>query len=248
MPYFIFNGVLECGNQYELKGEEAQHILKSRRLRTGDFFHIQDEKGRRFEVVLKNLSWNSLEFVPEKNIAVPPPSPIRLEIILALPKEKALNFILQKTTELGVYRLDIFGGIHSSKVPCASLIDRRMARWKRITLEACKQCGRQFPPDIYWHQDLKVALTALPECQQSWVLSPDSANSVSWKNLSDTSAKIKAHQRLLVGPEGGLHPDEHDLALHSGMRPVYLGPRILRAETAAVTAVTILQFLWGDLL
>ena len=94
MSYFIFNGVLECGNQYELKGEEALHILKSSRLRTGDFFLIQDKKGLRFEVLLKKLSRNSLEFVPEKNIAVPPPSPLRLEILQALPKEKALNFIL----------------------------------------------------------------------------------------------------------------------------------------------------------
>ena len=248
MSYFIFNGVLECGNQYELKGEEAQHILKSRRMRTGDFFLIQDQKGRRFEVLLKNLSRNSLEFVPGKNIAVPPPSPLQLEILQALPKEKALDFILQKTTELGIDRLDIFGGIHSSKVPRASQIDRQMVRWHRVTLEACKQCGRQFPPEIYWHLDLKAALTALPECQKSWVLSPDSANAVSWKNLSTTGEKIKAHQRLLVGPEGGLHPEEHDLALRAGMRPVYLGPRILRAETAAMTAVAILQFLWGDLL
>ena len=57
MSYFIFNGVLECGNQYELKGEEAQHILKSRRMRTGDFFLIQDEKGQRFEVFLKKDTW-----------------------------------------------------------------------------------------------------------------------------------------------------------------------------------------------
>lgn len=67
MSYFIFDGVLECGRQYELKGEEAGHILKSRRLRVGDYFLIQDEQGRRFEVVLQNLSRNSLKFVPEKN-------------------------------------------------------------------------------------------------------------------------------------------------------------------------------------
>ena len=247
MPYFIFNGVLQCGNQSELKGEEAQHILKSRRLRIGDIFQIQDKKGRRFEVVLQNITRNSLEFVPKKNIAVPPPSPLRLEIIQALPKVKALDFILQKTTELGVDRLDIFIGIHSSKVPHASQIDLQILRWQRIALEACKQCGRQFPPEIYWHLDLKAALTALPECSRSWVLSTDSSNAISWKNLSATDEKIKVHQRLLIGPEGGLHREEHDLALSSGMSPVSLGPRILRTETAAVTAATILQFLWGDL-
>ena len=85
MSYFIFDGVLECGRQYELKGEEAGHILKSRRLRFGDYFLIQDEQGRRFEVVLQNLSRNSLKFVPEKTVVVPHQSPLRLEILQALP-------------------------------------------------------------------------------------------------------------------------------------------------------------------
>jgi len=248
MSYFIFDGVLECGRQYELKGEEAGHILKSRRLRVGDYFLIQDEQGRRFEVVLQNLSRNSLKFVPEKTVAVPPQSPLRLEILQALPKEKALDFILQKTTELGVHRLDFFGGVHSSKVFRTSQAERQMVRWKRIVLEASKQCGRQFPPEIYWHSNLETTLSALPECPNSWVLSPGSADSVSWNNSTGADrAKPKEHQRVLVGPEGGFHPEEIDLALRSGMRPVDLGPRILRTETAAVSAVAILQFLWGDL-
>ena len=247
MSYFIFNGVLECGNQYELKGEEAQHILKSRRMRTGDYFLVQDEKGQRFEVLLKNLSRNSLAFVPGKNVAVPPPSPLKLEILQALPKDKALDFILQKTTELGVHRLDFFGGVHSSKVFRTSQAESQIVRWKRIALEASKQCGRQFPPEIYWHSNLETALSTLPECPNSWVLSPGSADSVSWNNSTGGyRAKPKEYQRVLIGPEGGFHPEEIEFALRSGMRPVDLGPRILRTETAAVSAVAILQFLWGD--
>ena len=181
MSYFIFDGVLECGRQYELKGEEAGHILKSRRLRVGDYFLIQDEQGRRFEVVLQNLSRNSLKFVPEKTVEVPPQSPLRLELLQALPKEKALDFILQKTTELGVNRLDFFGGVHSSKVFRTSQAEHQMVRWKRIALEASKQCGRQFPPEIYWHSNLETALSALPECPNSWVLS---SGSVSYTHLT----------------------------------------------------------------
>ena len=67
MSYFIFDGVLECGRQYELKDEEAGHILKSRRLRVGDYFLIQDEQGRRFEVVLQNLSREFSQVCSRKN-------------------------------------------------------------------------------------------------------------------------------------------------------------------------------------
>ena len=96
MSYFIFDGVLECGRQYELKGEEAGHILKSRRLRVGDYFLIQDEQGRRFEVVLQNLSRNSLKFVPEKTVVVPPQSPLRLEIIAGFAQRKSIGFYSAK--------------------------------------------------------------------------------------------------------------------------------------------------------
>ena len=246
MSYFIFDGVLESSRQYELKGEEAGHVLKSRRLRVGDHFLIQDERGRRYEVVLKNFSLNSLKFVPEKTVAVPLPSPLRLEILLAQPKEKYLKIILQKTTELGVNRLDLFGGVHSSKISRTSQIVRQMARWKRIALEASKQCGRQFPPEIYWHSNLAAALSTVPECPNSWVLSPGLADTVSWKNTA-AGVDPKEHQRVLVGPEGGFHSVEIDLALSAGMRPVDFGPRILRVETAIVSVVAILQFLWGDL-
>ena len=247
MSYFVIDGVLECGRQYELKGEEAGHILKSRRLRIGDHFLIQDEQGQRFEVVLKNFSRNSLKFIPEKTVSVPLPSPLRLEVLLALPKEKALDFVLQKTTELGVNRLDLFGGVHSSKVSRTSLTERKMTRWNRIALEASKQCGRQSSPEIYWHPNLEETLSTVPECPNSWVLSPGISNSVSWKNTGAAVVKPKDHQRVLVGPEGGFHPVEIDLALRAGLCPVDFGPRILRSETAAVSAVAILQFLWGDL-
>ena len=96
MSYFIFDGVLECGRQYELKGEEAGHILKSRRLRVGDYFLIQDEQGRRFEVVLQILSRNSLKFVPEKTVAVPPQSPSSVGNFAGFAQRKSFEFYSAK--------------------------------------------------------------------------------------------------------------------------------------------------------
>ncbi|MEC7886940.1 MAG: RsmE family RNA methyltransferase [SAR324 cluster bacterium] len=245
MSYFIFDGVLECGQPFELKGEEARHVLKSRRMRSGEHFLIQDQNGQRFDAVLKSSSRDLLSFVPENSVAVPQASALRLEILQALPKEKALDWILQKTTELGVSRLDFFCGNHSPNSFHFSQQKRQLIRWQRIALEASKQCERQHPPEIFCHESLEAALEILPECANSWILSPDCEESVCWNNLD--TAQQQRFQRVLIGPEGGLHPDEFKLALRSGMRPVELGPRILRAETAAVSAASILQFLWGDL-
>ncbi len=247
MSYFIFDGVLECGLPFELKGEEARHVLKSRRMRSGEHFLIQDQNGHRFDAVLKSSGRDSLSFVPEISMAVPQASALRLEILQALPKEKALHWILQKTTELGVSRLDFFCGNHSPNSFHFSQQKRQLIRWQRIVLEASKQCGRQHPPEILCHESLAAALEILPECANSWILSPHCEEPVCWNNLDTDTAQQQRFQRVLIGPEGGLHPDEFKLALRSGMRPVELGPRILRAETAAVSAVSILQFLWGDL-
>ena len=79
------------------------------------------------------------------------------------------------------------------------------------------------------------------------MLVPESADAISWKKLKNSGDDLINHHRVLIGPEGGFHQDEIKIALRSGIRPVNLGPRILRSETAAITAVSLLQFLWGDL-
>ena len=247
MSYFIFDEVLNLGEQYKLKAEEYHHITKSRRLRPGDHFLIQDQKGHRFEAILKSFDRNSLLFIPQKPIAIPPASSLSIEIIQALPKQKALDFILQKTTELGVSRMDMFCGKHSPKTFRPHEQQHHLKRWQRIISEASKQCGRQFPPEIHFHQDIFTTIETLPECPNSWILVPKAADSFSWKKLSISSENISKKHRLLIGPEGGFHQDEIALCLSSGIRPVCLGPRVLRSETATISAVSILQFLWGDL-
>ena len=247
MSYFIFDGVLNLGKQYELKGEEANHITKSRRLRPGDSFLLQDEQGQRFEAILKSFDHDSLLFTPQKPVAIPPASSLQIEILQALPKQKALDLILQKSTELGVIRLDVFCGRHSPKAFRASEKQHHLKRWQRIVSEASKQCERQFAPEIHFHTDISKALETLPECPNSWMLDPEATDAVSWKNINSSGNNIIKHHRVLIGPEGGFHKDEIKLSLCSGMRPIYLGPRILRYETAAMSAVSILQFLWGDL-
>jgi len=247
MSYFIFDGVLNLGKQYELKGGESSHITKSRRMRPGDSFLVQDQQGHRFEAILKSFDHDSLLFTPQKPVAIPPASSLQIEILQALPKQKALDLILQKSTELGVIRLDVFCGRHSPKAFRASEKQHHLKRWQRIVSEASKQCGRQFAPDINFHPDISTALESLPECTNSWMLVPEAADAVSWKKISRSEDDIIKHHRVLIGPEGGFHQDEIKLSLRSGMRPVYLGPRILRSETAAMSAVSILQFLWGDL-
>ena len=247
MSYFIFEGVLECGRRFELGKQEARHLLKSRRLRAGERFLIQDQKGQRYDAVLERCSHNHTTFIPEFPVSVPAPSILQIEILQALTKEKAINWILQKSTELGANRLDFFCATYSPNSFHNLQHRNQLTRWNRIVLEASKQCGRQFPPEIFWHENLETALKTIKECKNSWILSPRIEHSISWKKIDNSEENLEMRHRLLVGPEGGFHENEIDLALRSGMKPVDLGPRIMRSETATVTAVSILQFLWGDI-
>jgi len=246
MSYFIFDGVLKRGEEYELGKQESRHLFCSRRLRQGERFLIQDQKGQRFDAVIIRSNRRELTFIPEHSVTPPPPSSLHLEILQALTKEKAVDWILQKSTELGVNRLDFFYGTHSPTSFRSVKNRNQLDRWNRIVLEASKQCGRQFPPKVFCHEDLATALEIQTKCQFSWILSPGIENSVSWKTL-DKEEHINTHHRILVGPEGGFHRDEINLALRSGSLPIDLGPRIIRSETAAISAISILQFFWGDL-
>lgn len=247
MSFFIFDGILECGKHYELEKHEARHILKSRRLKSGEHFLIQDSNGQRFDAVLKKFNRDQLTFFTKFLVAVPPASILRLEILQALTKEKSIDWIIQKATELGVSRLDFFYGSYSPNYFKSLHQKHQLNRWNRISLEATKQCGRQFPPEIFLHPNLKTALKTLEKCTNSWVLSPETENGLSWKSIKKDRKNQNFHHRILVGPEGGLHKEEIDLACRSGFQSVNLGPRILRSETATVATVSILQFLWGDL-
>lgn len=246
MSYFIFDGVLETNKTFKLGKNEAKHLLKSRRMRPQERFFIQDNSGKRYEAVLISFGRSELTFVPEISVEVPIPSSLNLEILQALTKGKALDWILQKSTELGVERIDFFCGRFSPVSHAVLKKKDPLNRWNRIVLEASKQCGRQFPPEIYLHEDLKTALSKIKEFENSWLISPRIKGSISWKDLSNKK-NIEMHHRILVGPEGGFHSDEIKLAIDSGMLPVNLGQRIMRSETATVSAISILQFLWGDL-
>jgi len=102
MPYFLYEGRLECGQEAELTGKEAAHASKSRRLREGEIFEVQDEQPQRFEAKVLENARNQLSFIVENRLEPPTESPLKLELWQALPREKALEMILQKGTELGV--------------------------------------------------------------------------------------------------------------------------------------------------
>ena len=248
VAYFLFDGLLRAGQKNRLTGEEARHLLHARRVQVGEIFEIQDQEHRHFSAVVESVSRSVLDFQVQKELSPPLPSPLQLDLILALTKEKALDWIIQKATELGATRILIFSSRYSPRTLKASNRENTLRRWKKIAQAACKQCGRRLPPDILSFNSLQEVLSSLTPCAYQWVLSPQ-PDSLSFPimNLHGLKQFHAPNHRVMVGPEGGLHPEEMVQACHFGMRKLSLGPRTLRSETAAIAVISLLQFLFGDL-
>lgn len=161
----------------------------------------------------------------------------RIWLLQSLVKSDAMDLIVQKATELGVDRL-----IAVKTDFCVIKLDeerqaRRLAHWQRIGISACEQSGRHRPPEFHIHRNLAAAIDSLPAEQRRVAFLPGSATPMT--EAIGTDGGIC----LAVGPEGGFSPDENELLELSGFAHCSMGPRTLRADTAAITACAAVHLL-----
>jgi 16S rRNA (uracil1498-N3)-methyltransferase len=232
MTYFLSPVELSEGASVLLEGEEAQHLLKSRRMRAGERFALQDPRGERYWAEVVQPERHGARVKVHGPVPIPPLPDVPVRLWLANVKDKAAEMVLQKATELGVSELHIFTGNHSP-IPHEELaIPRTQERWARIALEACKQCDRQFPPSIRTWGSLNELLLVYPHPARGWLL--DRLGEPPYR-----AASKSAGVTVLVGPEGGLTLPEIQAALQAGFARVSLGGLTLRAETAAIAACAV---------
>jgi len=155
-------------------------------------------------------------------------------------KGNKMDLIIQKATELGVSHLWPTTNQHGA---IASVSPHQIDRWQRIAHEACKQCDRPTPLIVHAPLPLLQVLaqhTNIPTKILLW-------ENEETKTLKDIDLQSPEHVLLLIGPEGGFSKAEVETAVSHGFQPVSLGPRILRAETAAIATITLVQFFLGNL-
>ena len=228
--------LLEEGQRFELAGEEALHLLGSRRVRIGEEVEVQDPTGRRFLAAVQAKERKSLELLSLKEL-VPPAEPnFQIWLHQAMVKEKALDLILQKSVELGAAGVFLFETEHSQPLPQGNERTHRLERWHKILWEACKQSGRLRPPVL-----TLSAVSPLERVfdQPAFVFDPYRPPT-SLQGLTLEAQGV----HLILGPEAGFEP--HELESFTGGF-LGLGPRILRAETAALAALTLFGGRFGDL-
>jgi len=230
-------------NTVRLASDEAKHLREALRLKPGDEVFVFDGAGNEFRCSITQAKRDeaTLEIIE----AVPSPapeSPINITLAVALLKGEKFDQVVQKATELGVTEIIPVMTRHADiHLRDASDAEKRVMRWRRIALEAAKQCGRAKTPEVFEPQSLGTVLEADVDSLRLLFSERggESINSIKETNPSTIAA--------LVGSEGGWSDDEIDGAKLQGWKIVTLGGRILRAETAGIAVMALLQNHYGDL-
>ena len=245
MPRFLIRGEEIRDNLAVLAGENVKHIRRVLRLGVGDEVILFDEAG--WEYHAKIIDGNSKEIKVDVFRKFLPHRESPLEIILGqgLPRLPKMDFIVQKGTELGVSGILPFNSRRSIPKLSDEKIIRKMGRWRKIALEATKQCGRNLVPHIGSPIDFTEILAMEFKDSLKFILW-EGERVVGIKEILDMSLD-KNRFLVLVGPEGGFTNREIHEAKEAGFKVVSMGNRILRSETAGISILSVIQYKFGDL-
>ena len=216
-------------------GPEARRYLADvLRLAPGASIEVFDGRGGRYAATIEP-GFESVRLGPRASSPAPG---AEIALLVALAKGEKMDLVVQKATELGVARVLSFEAERSVVRLEPAKGEERAARWRRIAEEAARQCGRDDVPDVLPPASLARALADLAPGTRAFVFHPGGAG------MEAAAAPALA---AVVGPEGGLTDDEVRACEAAGALRASLGPRVLRAETAAIVAVALLQARFGDL-
>lgn len=232
---------LQPGRQIDLPAETVNYLRNVLRLRDGQPLELFNGRGRRARGQL-SLARREARVQVESSETSPAESVVSITLMAALAKGEKMELVIQKAVELGVTTIAPVETERSVLELKGARAEKRIARWRQIMINACEQCGRDTLPVIDPIRSLDEVVGDT-EAPLRLVLDPRADRPLTELREQPRPEGVA----LLVGPEGGLTEDEVKRAGEHGFRALTLGPRILRAETAAITGVAVLQYQWGDL-
>ena len=232
-----------------LASDEARHLREVLRLKVGDEVYVFNGEGKEFECRVEATRRDTAHLTVVQEVAAArPESPLHLNLAVALLKGEKFDLVVQKATELGVSVLTpVVTKLADIRLRDESDVAKRLARWRRIALEAAKQSGRAAVPDIVAPVSFAMlVLLAVAEPQSNCLMFSE-RNGQSLTETKELLTPKTTRLTALVGSEGGWTDEEIMMAGDEGWRIITLGGRTLRAETAAIAVAVLLQYLAGDL-
>lgn len=236
------DGPLKSGEQVALPSAGAYHVARVLRMREGAPLRVFDGTGSEFQAeIVRVEGGDAVTVLLGAASQAAAESALRITLIQGVSRSERMDWALQKATELGVSAIAPVMTARSVVRLDSKQAEKKQAHWRGIVIGACEQCGRSRVPTVSPPTSLRDFFANVRKDGMRLVLSPSAPGSLA--GIASLPSKVD----LLIGPEGGLEDDELVAAQKAGFTPVRLGPRVLRTETAAVVALSVMQALWGDL-
>lgn len=228
------------GSKIKIAGAEAKHAMSVRRLQVGEAISVSDGQGNKARGKVIQLAKDFLELEVESLEALERPTP-QLVLVQALAKGDRDEMAVQACTELGIQTVIPWQSERSVSIWKPEKQVKHRLRWQTIATEAAKQSLRPFIPEVEQVVGTRELIDRLKQFDLTLVLDPTS-------KVALTSLKVQGHQSIavVVGPEGGISPEELEAFRSAGLSLVGLGAGILRTSTAGVAVVSYLQATLGN--
>jgi len=236
------SGQLINGGELLLEGDRARYLGRVLRLAVGDEISVFNGEGGEWSATLSAMTKSTATLQLGEGYEAGSESPLKIHLVQGISRGERMDFVVQKATELGVKRITpVLTDCGVVKLDAARA-EKRRAHWQSVAASACEQSGRTRLPLIDAPVSIKDWFGDKPaQVDAELILTPGATTSLAAVAAPETKVCV------LIGPEGGFSRTECEDAALAGFTAVSLGPRVLRTETAAVAALTVMQSQWGDL-
>lgn len=238
VPRVFTDQPLTSGETLTLEEAPSRHLAKVLRMGAGRPLVLFNGAGGEFRAEIAEVGKKSVRVTVGDHSKEDRESPLDLELAIGLSRGDRMDWVIQKATELGARRISpLFTERSEVKLPPQRL-EKKQRHWRQVMISACEQCQRNRLPAL-----------APPRPLGEWLEASGGQSRFVLHHLDSQpfpGEQALTQVALLVGPEGGLSEGEIEAARAAGCRPLALGPRVMRTETAPVAAISLAQYLWGD--
>ena len=224
--------------QVEITGEQYHYVVHVLRLTRGEKIVLIGQKYQFKAVIAEVTKAKLVAKISSKKLI--PISPLKIDLFQGLPKSSKFEFIIEKSTELGVDQIYPLLTERTVVTLEPAKTAKKLSRWQKIALEAARQSRRLSVPEVKPPLPFKELLEKLSSYSLSLVFWEEST---SWLNEQQLKPLKEGRLAIIIGPEGGFSQQEVEQLKKVGALEVSLGPRILRTETAPLAALAVINFL-----
>ena len=225
-----------------LSGENAQHA-KVLRLKAGEEVLVCDGEGKECLCTISDVSPGQISLVVNKRQESESEAAVKVSVYMAFPKADKLEHVIQKATELGAYEIVAFPSARCISKPDEKSLKKKLERWQKIAASAAEQSGRGRIPEVLTVGSYKEALERAAKADKA-ILFYENERATTLRMALEAGAHHTVS--LLTGPEGGLEEKEVKQAQDAGLQVCTLGKRILRCETAPLSALSAVMYASGE--